>query len=165
MINVSSLTGRLTRDPELRRTGNGNAVASFTVAVNRGYQSSDGQQADYIPCVVWNKPAENVAKYCSKGSLVGIVGRLQSRSYTNSEGKNVFVLEVVCDSVSFLESKKSMSGDNAGQSGNRQYQQNSGAQNRNASQQNGQNGRTAPQNAQQNSGADEFSLDDFDINF
>ena len=105
MINRVVMVGRMTRDPELRRTGSGAAVTSFTLALNRNYNSADGQQADYIPCVVWNKVAENVAKYCSKGSLVGVEGRLRSRSYDNAQGQRVFVVEVVCDSVQFLETK------------------------------------------------------------
>ena len=105
MINRVVLVGRMTRDPELRRTGNGAAVTSFTLALNRNYNSADGQQADYISCVTWNKVAENVEKYCSKGSLVGVEGRLRSRSYDNAQGQRVYVTEVVCDSVQFLETK------------------------------------------------------------
>ena len=105
MINRVVMVGRMTRDPELRRTGNGAAVTSFTLALNRNYNSADGQQADYISCVVWNKVAENVEKYCSKGSLVGVEGRLRSRSYDNAQGQRVYVTEVVCDSVQFLETK------------------------------------------------------------
>ena len=99
------MVGRMTRDPELRRTGNGAAVTSFTLALNRNYNSADGQQADYISCVVWNKVAENVAQYCAKGSLVGVEGRLRSRSYDNAQGQRVYVTEVVCDSVQFLETR------------------------------------------------------------
>lgn len=105
MMNRVVIVGRMTRDPELRRTGSGTAVTSFTLALNRNYNSADGQQADYIPCVVWNKVAENVAQYCSKGSLVGVDGRLRSRSYDNAQGQRVFVVEVQCDSVQFLETK------------------------------------------------------------
>ena len=89
MINRVVMVGRMTRDPELRRTGNGAAVTSFTLALNRNYNSADGQQADYISCVVWNKVAENVAQYCAKGSLVGVEGRLRSRSYDNAQGQRV----------------------------------------------------------------------------
>ena len=105
MINRVVMVGRMTRDPELRRTGSGAAVTSFTLALNRNYNSADGQQADYIPCVVWNKVAENVERYCAKGSLVGVEGILRSRSYDNAQGQRVFVVEVVCDSVQFLETK------------------------------------------------------------
>mgnify|MGYP004503838519 CR=1 FL=1 len=105
MINRVVMVGRMTRDSELRRTGSGAAVTSFTLAVNRTFKTNDEQQADYIPCVVWNKAAENVERYCSKGSLVGVEGRLRSRSYDNAQGQKVFVVEVVCDSVQFLETK------------------------------------------------------------
>ena len=105
MINRVVLVGRMTRDPELRRTNSGAAVTSFTLALNRNYNSADGQQADYINCVVWNKVAENVERYCSKGSLVGVEGRLRSRSYDNAQGQKVYVVEVVCDSVQFLETR------------------------------------------------------------
>lgn len=103
MINRVVMVGRMTRDPE--RTGSGAAVTSFTLALNRNYNSADGQQADYISCVVWNKVAENVAQYCSKGSLVGVEGRLRSRTYDNAQGQRVYVTEVVCDSVQFLETR------------------------------------------------------------
>lgn len=105
MMNRVVLVGRMTRDPELRRTANGAAVTSFTLALNRNFTSSDGITADYIPCVVWNKVAENVEKYCAKGSLVGVEGRLRSRTYDNAQGQKVYVIEVVCDSVQFLETK------------------------------------------------------------
>lgn len=105
MINRVVMVGRMTRDPELRRTGSGAAVTSFTLALNRNYNSADGQQADYISCVVWNKVAENVAQYRSKGSLVGVEGRLRSRTYDNAQGQRVYVTEVVCDSVQFLETR------------------------------------------------------------
>lgn len=105
MINRVVLVGRMTRDPELRRTNTGAAVTSFTLALNRNYKAADGQQADYINCVVWNKIAENVEKYCSKGSLVGVEGRLRSRNYDNAQGQKIYVVEVVCDSVQFIETK------------------------------------------------------------
>ena len=106
MINRVVLVGRMTRDPELRRTPQGDAVTSFTLAVNRNYTSRDGQQqADFINCVVWRKPAENVERYCYKGSLVGVEGRIQTRSYDNSQGQKVYVVEVICDSVQFLETR------------------------------------------------------------
>lgn len=107
MINRTVLVGRLTRDPELRRTAQGDAVTSFTLAVNRNYTSNDGQQqADFINCIVWRKLAENVERYCSKGSLVGVDGRIQTRSYENNQGQRIYVTEIVCDSVQFLETKK-----------------------------------------------------------
>ena len=83
----------------------GSIVRAISSALNRNYNSADGQQADYINCVVWNKVAENVERYCSKGSLVGVEGRLRSRSYDNAQGQKVYVVEVVCDSVQFLETR------------------------------------------------------------
>lgn len=107
MLNNFCAVGRLTKDPELRRTGSGTAVTSFNLAVNRSFKNQQGEyEADFIPCVVWNKLAENVAQYCSKGSLICITARMQSRSYENNQGQKVFVLEAVCESVQFLETKK-----------------------------------------------------------
>jgi single-strand DNA-binding protein len=105
MINNVTLVGRLTKDVELRYTPDGNAVASFTLACNRPFKNNGETQADFVNCVVWRKQAENTANFLGKGSLAGVVGRLQSRSYENSEGKRVFVLEVVAESVQFLEPK------------------------------------------------------------
>ena len=106
MINRVVLVGRMTRDPELRRTGNGTAVTSFTLALDRGFTTQDGQSADFIPCVVWNKAAESTAQYCHEGSLVGVDGSLRSRNYTNNQGQKVYVVEVMCNSVKFLESRR-----------------------------------------------------------
>lgn len=106
MINRVVLVGRMTRDPELRRTQMGTAVTSFTLAMNRNFTSANGErQTDFINCVVWNKAAENVERYCFKGSLVGVEGRLQSRQYDAQDGSKRTVVEVVCDSVQFLETK------------------------------------------------------------
>lgn len=106
MINRVVLVGRLTRNPELKRTNQGDAVTSFTIAVNRNYSAKDGQElADFITCVAWRKMAENVYKYCNKGNLIGVEGKLQSRSYENNQNQKVFVVEVFCDAVRFLESK------------------------------------------------------------
>lgn len=106
MINRVVLVGRLTRDPELRKTGNGTSVASFTLAVNRPF-TAQGQdrQADFVQCVCWNRVAENTTQYTRKGSLVGIEGRIQTRNYQNQQGQTVYVTEVVADSVQFLETK------------------------------------------------------------
>ena len=109
MLNRVTRVGRLTRDPELRRTSNGKAVASFTLAVNRNFKTGDGQEADFINIVAWGKVAENTANYCSKGSLVSIDGRLQTRTYENNQGQKVFVTEVVADSVQFIETKRNES--------------------------------------------------------
>lgn len=106
MLNRAVLIGRMTKDPELRRTGNGKAVATFNLAVNRNFKTADGQDADFITVVCWGKVAENTATYCSKGSLVSIDGRLQTRTYENDKGDRVFVTEVVADSVQFIGTRK-----------------------------------------------------------
>jgi single-strand DNA-binding protein len=107
MLNRVVLVGRLTKDPDLKYTPNGVAVASFTLAVNRPFKNGQGDRdADFIQCVVWRKPAENVANYLKKGSLAGIDGRLQTRSYENNQGQRVYVTEVMCESVQFLEPKQ-----------------------------------------------------------
>ena len=105
MINNVTLVGRLTKDPDLRYTGNGTAVAGFTLAVNRNFTKKDGEQeADFINCVIWRKPAETLANYAKKGSLIGVVGRIQTRSY-EKDGQRVYVTEVVVDNFQFLESR------------------------------------------------------------
>lgn len=107
MINNVVLVGRLTRDPDLRTTGSGISVATFTLAVDRQYTNSQGERgADFISCVIWRKAAENFANFTSKGSLVGIQGRLQTRTYDDKDGKRVYVTEVVVDNFSFLESRR-----------------------------------------------------------
>lgn len=107
MINRVVLVGRLTRDPELRRTANQTAVASFTVAVDNLTKDAQGNRTtSFIPCTAWNTTAEFVQKFAHKGSLVGVEGRLNQRSYQNKEGRNVQVIEVICDSVQLLEKKE-----------------------------------------------------------
>ncbi|NLB18980.1 MAG: single-stranded DNA-binding protein, partial [Syntrophomonadaceae bacterium] len=111
MLNRVILIGRLTRDPELRYTGNGIAVCSFSLAVNRPYASQGGErQADFIDIVAWRGLAENVANYMTKGRLVAVEGRLQVRSYENQEGQKRKAVEVVADSVKFLERAPAGSG-------------------------------------------------------
>lgn len=106
MMNRVVLVGRLTKDPELRYTPSGAAVATFTLAVNRPFKDQQGEnQADFINCVVWRKQAENAANFLKKGSLAGVDGRLQSRSYEAQDGRKVYVTEVVAESVQFLEPK------------------------------------------------------------
>lgn len=106
MINRVVLVGRLTKDPEFRTTPSGVNVANFTLAVNRTFINAQGErEADFINVVVFKKQAENVNNYLFKGSLAGVDGRIQSRSYENNEGKRVFVTEVIADSVQFLEPK------------------------------------------------------------
>ncbi|EAF1769679.1 single-stranded DNA-binding protein [Listeria monocytogenes] len=104
MMNRVVLVGRLTKDPELRYTPAGVAVATFTLAVNRPFKNGQGEQeADFIQCVVWRKPAENVANFLKKGSLTGVDGRVQTRNYEGNDGKRVYVTEIVAESVQFLE--------------------------------------------------------------
>ncbi|WP_343018078.1 single-stranded DNA-binding protein [Catenibacterium mitsuokai] len=105
MLNRALLVGRLTRDPELRRTGSGKAVTSFSLAVERNFKSDD-QEADFINCVCWGKIAENTERYCSKGSMVSIDGRIQTRNYDNSQGQKVYVTEVIADSVQFIQTNR-----------------------------------------------------------
>ena len=108
-MNQVVLMGRLTRDPELRHTQSGTAVASFTLAVDRGYASRDGgdRQTDFIDCVAWRNTAEFVSKYFVKGQMAAVTGRLQIRDWTDRDGNKRRSAEVVVDNVYFTESKKS----------------------------------------------------------
>ncbi len=106
-MNKAILIGRLTRDPELRYTSSNRAVCQFTVAIDRPFtnQSTGQREADFINVVAWDKTGENVGKYMSKGRLIAVEGRIQTRNYDNNEGKKVYVTEVVASNVQFLESK------------------------------------------------------------
>ena len=112
MLNHIVIMGRLTRDPELRRTGSGIAVASFTVAVDRDFGGRDGgeKETDFIDCVAWRQTGEFVSKYFTKGSMIVVSGRLQIRSWTDKEGNKRRTAEVVADNVYFGESKRSNEG-------------------------------------------------------
>lgn len=118
MINNVVLVGRLTRDPELRTTNSGTSVCSFTVAVDNRQKNPDGSKsASFIPCTAFQQSADNMSKFLKKGSLVGIVGRLNQRSYLNKDNVKVTVIEVLCDSVQFLEPKgegRTVENDNSG---------------------------------------------------
>ena len=105
MINRVVLVGRVTKDPVLRKTGSGASVTSFTVACDRRVKTEGQPTADFINCVCWNKVADNTAQFTHKGSLVGVEGRIQTRSYDDQSGRRVYVTEVVADSVQFLEPK------------------------------------------------------------
>lgn len=111
-MNNVSLIGRLTKDPELRYTPSGVAVARFTLAVNRQYKKEGEQQADFINIVTWRKTAENTANFLRKGSLAGVVGRIQTGSYDGQDGKKVFTVEVVAENVQFLEPKSTQNAPN-----------------------------------------------------
>ena len=118
MINNVVLVGRLTRDPELRTTNSGTSVCSFTIAVDNRQKNPDGtKSASFIPCTAFQQSADNMSKFLKKGSLVGIVGRLNQRSYLNKDNVKVTVIEVLCDSVQFLEPKgegRAVESDNSG---------------------------------------------------
>ena len=141
MINRVVLVGRLTRDPELRTTGSGISVATFTLAVDRQFTNSQGERgADFISCVIWRKSAENFCNFTSKGSLVGIDGRIQTRSYDNKDGQRVYVTEVVVDNFAVLDSRKDREArgqnggytpniGNAGATSTNNFQNNGGSQN------------------------------------
>ena len=125
MLNRAVLVGRLTKDPELRSAPNGVNVGTFTLAVNRTFTNAQGErEADFINVVVFKKQVENVKNYLSKGSLAGVDGRLQTRSYENKVGQRVFVTEVVADSVQFLEPKNNNQQNNQQNNGQTQTSNN-----------------------------------------
>jgi len=107
MLNHINIMGRLTKDPELRHTGTGTAVASFTLAVDRDFKSQDGQkETDFIPCVAWRNTAEFVSRYFTKGRMAVVSGRLQMRSWTDKNGNKRVSAEVVADNIYFGDSQK-----------------------------------------------------------
>lgn len=107
MLNSVCLVGRMTKDAELRYTPNNQAVATFSLAVNRNFKSQNGErEADFINCVIWRQQAENLANWANKGALIGITGRIQTRSYENQQGQRVYVTEVVAEQFQLLESRK-----------------------------------------------------------
>lgn len=106
MINRVVLVGRLSRDPDLRKTPNNASVVSFTVAVdNRTKDVNGNKTTSFIPCVCWNSVADNVNKYTKKGSLVGVEGRINQRSYKKADGTTAQVIEVIAETVQFLGPK------------------------------------------------------------
>lgn len=115
MLNHITIMGRLTRDPELRRTGSGTAVASFTLAVDRDFGPKDGgeKETDFIDCVAWRQTGEFVSKYFSKGRMAVVSGRLQIRSWTDKDGNKRRTAEVVADNVYFGDSKREESSGNS----------------------------------------------------
>ncbi len=107
-MNKVVLVGRLTKDPELKYTQGGDAVATFTLAVNRNFKNKDGKyDADFINIVVWRKQAENAANYLAKGRQAAVSGRIQTRTYKDKDDKTIYVTEVVADEVQFLDKKDS----------------------------------------------------------
>jgi single-strand DNA-binding protein len=129
-MNKVILIGRLTRDPEMRTTSSGIANTRFSLAVNRQYQDQNGERGvDYLNCVVWRKQAENVAKYCTKGSQVAVEGRIQTGSYDAQDGTKRYTTDIVCDNVTFLGSKNSESGNNNEYNNYNNYNSNNGYNN------------------------------------
>ena len=116
MLNRVVLTGHLTKDPELKVTQSGLSVVQFVIGVQRQFARKDGgRETDFISCVAWRKTAENIAKYFRKGQLIGIEGRVQTRSYDNKNGQRVYVTEVVVDNFSFLSGKQGQGNQNSSQ--------------------------------------------------
>lgn len=106
MINNVVLVGRITKDLELRHTSSNKEVTSFTLAINRAFKGQDGQtQADFISCITFGKIAENLCRYCGKGSLIGVEGRIQTRNFQGKDGNTVYATEVIADRVQFLNTK------------------------------------------------------------
>ncbi|WP_270235751.1 single-stranded DNA-binding protein [Lacticaseibacillus suilingensis] len=113
MINSIALTGRLTRDVDLRYTQSGTAVGTFTLAVDRQYKRDGEPTADFISCVIWRKSAENFTNFTHKGSLVGVEGHIQTRTYDNNQGQRVYVTEVVVENFALLDSKNAQAAPDA----------------------------------------------------
>lgn len=107
MTNVSVLMGRLTKDPELKTTSNGNSVCSFSLAVDRPYKRDGEYETDFINVVAWRSTAEFVAKYFKKGDMMSVVGSIQTRKYEDREGHTKTAFEVVANEISFCASKQS----------------------------------------------------------
>ncbi|HEM3173618.1 single-stranded DNA-binding protein [Streptococcus suis] len=122
MINNVVLVGRMTRDAELRYTPSNQAVATFTLAVNRNFKNQNGErEADFINVVIWRQQAENLANWAKKGALIGVTGRIQTRSYDNQQGQRVYVTEVVAESFQLLESRTAREGQGGGYSAGNSY--------------------------------------------
>ena len=115
MINNVVIIGRLTKDVELKYTPANQAVAQFTLAVNRTFKNANGErESDFINCVIWRKPAENFANFAKKGALIGITGHIQTRNYENAQGQRVYVTEVIADNFQMLESRSQQQGQSQG---------------------------------------------------
>ena len=124
MINNLTLIGRLTKDVELKYTPANQAVAQFTLAVNRTFKNANGErESDFINCVIWRKSAENFANFAKKGALIGITGRIQTRNYENAQGQRVYVTEVIAENFQMLESRNQQQGQQQGQATQQQTKQ------------------------------------------
>lgn len=125
MINSVILTGRLTKNIDLRQTSTGKAMTYFTLAVNRVFKNEQGvSDADFVTCVAFGVQAENMARYLTQGSLIGVEGRISTRNFQGKDGNTVYVTEVIASNVTFLESKKQQNNGNQ-QFGMQNYQQQS----------------------------------------
>lgn len=150
MINNVVLVGRLTRDAEIRYTPSGNAVATFTLAVNRPFKNEAGErEADFINCVMWRQAAENLANWAKKGSLIGILGSIQTRHYENQQGQRVYVTEVLANQFQLLESRSSQQNNQGYQNNQGGYQQQGHSQGSNFQNGNNQNNYQSPYGNQQ----------------
>lgn len=110
-MNQTCLIGRLTKDIELKYTPANQAVAQFTLAVNRTFKNANGErESDFINCVIWRKSAENFANFAKKGALIGITGRIQTRNYENQQGQRVYITEVIAENFQMLESRSQQQG-------------------------------------------------------
>ena len=122
MINQWIGTGRITRDLELKYTGTGTAVLSFSIAVERPFKNAQGErETDFIDIVAWRATAENISKYFKKGDGIGIIGRIQTRNYENNEGRKVYVTEVVADNFDFPIQNKNQQQNQQSQSNNNPF--------------------------------------------
>lgn len=124
MINRTVLVGRITKDPDLRKTQTGTSVVSFVLACNRRVKQEGQPDADFISCVAWNKTADFMSQYVKKGTLLGVEGRIQTRNYDDKNGKRVYITEVVAESVQFLESKKETANTTGAKKNDNAYQPN-----------------------------------------
>jgi single stranded DNA-binding protein (ssb) len=116
MINNVTLVGRITKAPELRNTQQNKSVTSFTLAVNRPFKNANGErEADFINCVLWGKPAENLANWTHKGQLIGITGAIQTRNYENQQGQRVYVTEIFANNFQILEKSNQANGERVAQ--------------------------------------------------
>lgn len=142
MINNVTLVGRLVAPPDLRKTPNNVSSLQGTLAVNRNFKNENGdREADFINCVIWRQSAENLANWAKKGSLIGITGVIQTRSYDNQQGQRIYVTEVVSSNFQLLESRNSQQNNQGHQDHHGGYQQ-QGYSNQGGSFQNGNNSKT-----------------------
>ncbi|WP_080145953.1 single-stranded DNA-binding protein [Marinilactibacillus piezotolerans] len=167
MINNVVLVGRMTRDAELRYTGSGTAVASFSIAVERTFTNAQGErETDFINCVAWRKTAEIISNFTRKGSLVGVTGRIQTRNYTNNEGRKIYVTEIVCENFQMLEPKsvteRRSQNDNGSSNSNSGFSNSGNYSNQNNYSQ--QNNQQAPGNNQNRNAFANFDEDPFEQN-